>query len=96
MLRFRIGEEGIDIVVPFHYGHVVTGDEGRNVGVGKLLPQGPDQWCCADQIANVVATDNQDAGLFFWRVQDTDPTPGGDEKKPLFYGILGNLPGVLF
>jgi len=50
----------------------------------KLRAKGPDQGGRADQIADIVAAYNQDAGFFFQSVQGKDPTPVTDEKKPLF------------
>ncbi len=87
MLRLGVGEEGVDIGITLHHGHVIAGDECCDVGIGKLFAQGPDQRGCADQIADIVAADDQDAGLFFWSVQGIEIQHPSPHKRNRFFSV---------
>ena len=87
MFCLGIGEEGVDIRIALHHGHVIAGDECRNVGIGKLLPQGSDKRRRADQIADVIAADNQDAGLFFRSVQGIEIQHPSPHKRNRFFSV---------
>jgi hypothetical protein len=62
VLALGIGEDGVQTGVSGNRRLIVTIDQRRNVGLRILLAKRCKQGGGADQIANVVATDNQDSG----------------------------------
>ena len=61
MLQFLVGEDGVYGGVPRQHLGVVGIGQNADPGVGVRSAQTPEKGRGADQVANVVATDDQDS-----------------------------------
>ncbi len=61
VFSFFVGVDGVDSRIPGENGFVVGVDERRDMRARKTLAQGEDERRGADEIADVVAADDQDA-----------------------------------